>query len=147
MEILSSFVKPIEIRWADLDPNYHLRHSVYYDYGAYIRIHFFEEFGLSTGKMEELKFGPIVFREEAIFRKEIRMGDQLTIDLQLLKSRRDFSRWTIRHQLFKAPDILAATISLDGAWISTVLRKLAVPPTSLAEVFSIMPRSEDFAWL
>ena len=44
MDILQSFVRPIQIRWADLDPNFHLRHSVYYDYGAYCRIGFFEEF-------------------------------------------------------------------------------------------------------
>jgi acyl-CoA thioester hydrolase len=147
MEILQSFVKPIDIRWADLDPNYHLRHSVYYDYGAYIRIRFFEEYGLATARMEELKFGPIVFREEAVFRKEIRMGDELSIDLQLIKSRHDFSRWTIRHQLLKNKEILAATISLDGAWINTSMRKLAIPPTTVADAFSIMPRSADFVWI
>jgi len=147
MEILESFVKPIDIRWADLDPNYHLRHSVYYDYGAFCRIRFFEDLGLSTTRMEELKFGPILFREEAIFRKEIRMGDELTIDLQLIKSRQDYSRWTIRHQLVKNKDILAAVINVDGAWINTALRKLATPPASLTEVFAKMPRSEDFVWI
>ncbi len=147
MEILESFVKPIDIRWADLDPNYHLRHSVYYDYGAFCRIRFFEDLGLSTTRMEELKFGPILFREEAIFRKEIRMGDELTIDLQLFKSRQDYSRWTIRHQLVKNKDILAAVINVDGAWINTALRKLATPPASLTEVFAKMPRSEDFVWI
>jgi acyl-CoA thioester hydrolase len=147
MEILESFVKPIDIRWADLDPNYHLRHSVYYDYGAFCRIRFFEDLGLSTTRMEELKFGPILFREEAIFRKEIRMGDELTIDLQLIKSRQDYSRWTIRHQLVKNKDILAAVINVDGAWINTAQRKLATPPASLTEVFAKMPRSEDFVWI
>jgi acyl-CoA thioester hydrolase len=120
---------------------------VYYDFGAFCRIRFFEDFGLSNARMEELKFGPILFREEAIFRKEIRMGDELTIDLQLTKSRQDFSRWSIRHQLVKNKDTLAATLTVDGAWINTALRKLATPPASLTEVFAKMPRSEDFAWI
>ena len=29
-----NYTKPVEIRWSDLDPNFHLRHSVYYDYGV-----------------------------------------------------------------------------------------------------------------
>jgi acyl-CoA thioester hydrolase len=147
MEILQSFVRPIQIRWADLDPNFHLRHSVYYDYGALCRIVFFEEFGLSTSRMQDLQFGPILFREEAVFRKEIRMGDVLTIDLELTKSRKDFSRWTIRHQLVKNKEILAATLTVEGAWINTSLRKLATPPGSLTEIFEKMPRSEGFSWI
>jgi acyl-CoA thioester hydrolase len=75
------------------------------------------------------------------------MGDELTIDLQLIKSRQDYSRWTIRHQLVKNKDILAAVINVDGAWINTALRKLATPPASLTEVFAKMPRSEDFVWI
>ena len=147
MDILQSFVRPIQIRWADLDPNFHLRHSVYYDYGAFCRIGFFEESGLSNKRMEELKFGPILFREEAIFRKEIRMGDELTIDLQLIKSRQDFSRWSIRHQLVKETKILAATLTVDGAWINTTIRKLATPPEIFKEAFAKMPRSDDFLWI
>ena len=147
MEILQNFIKPIQIRWADLDPNFHLRHSVYYDYGAYCRIDFFEEFGLSNARMQELQFGPILFREEAIFRKEIRMGDELTIDLQLIKSKKDYSRWAIRHQLIKNQNILAATLLVEGAWINTLLRKLATPPSVLVEVFAKMPRTEEFSWI
>ena len=147
MSELKNFVKALEIRWADLDPNFHLRHSVYYDYGAYCRIRFFEEFGLTNKVMQEMKFGPILFREEAVFRREIRMGDQLTIDLEVTKSRKDYSRWSIRHQLVKSGDNLAAILTVDGAWINTELRKLASPPSVFGEVFAKMPKSSDFTWI
>jgi acyl-CoA thioester hydrolase len=143
---MDQYIREIEIRWADLDPNFHLRHSAYYDYGANCRVYFLDEHGLSAAKMEQLHFGPILFREEAVFRKEVRMSDKLTMDLQVVKARQDFSRWTIRHQLIKNGAILAAVITVDGAWINTQERKLATPPGEFADVFHQMPRSADFAW-
>jgi acyl-CoA thioester hydrolase len=144
---MDKYSKTIDVRWADLDPNFHLRHSVYYDYGAYCRICFLGEHGLSMDLMEKLNFGPILFREEAVFRKEVRLGDGLTIDLELQKSRRDFSRWTIRHQIVKNDSILSSLITVDGAWINTLERKLATPPTQIKEVFEKMPKTADFEWL
>jgi acyl-CoA thioester hydrolase len=141
---MEQYIKPIEIRWADLDPNFHLRHSVYYDYGAFCRVNFLSEFGMPVTLMEQLHFGPILFREEAVFRKEVRLGDELTIDLQVSKARQDFSRWSIRHQLVKNGNVLAAVITVDGAWINTKERKLATPPLLIKDVFDKMPKSEDF---
>lgn len=144
---MDSYIKKIELRWADLDPNFHLRHSVYYDYGAYARISFLEEHGLTARVMGELNFGPILFREECVFRKEIRLGDAISIDLQLLKARQDQGRWSIQHRIFKNGDILAAVLTVEGAWINTIHRKLAVPPEDIAKVFNDMPRSEQFEWI
>ena len=144
---MEQYIKHPEIRWADLDPNFHLRHSVYYDYAAYCRISYLEEQGLTPEIMQRLHFGPILFREEAVFRKEIKMGDTLSIDLQVIKSRKDFSRWTIRHQLFKGDSVFAAVITIDGAWMDTSIRKLALPPKEIFDVFEQMPRSENFEWV
>jgi acyl-CoA thioester hydrolase len=35
---MSTFTKEINIRWADLDPNFHVRHSAYYDFWAQHRV-------------------------------------------------------------------------------------------------------------
>ncbi len=144
---MKSYVKPVEVRWSDLDPNFHLRHSVYYDYGAYARISFLEEHGLTSALMAEYQFGPILFREECIFRKEIRLGDKVTLDVQLLKARKDQSRWSIRHNIHKNGNVLAAVITVDGAWIDMKIRKLAVPPEKIIQVFDHMPRAEEFEWI
>ena len=71
---MQNFSRPVQIRWSDLDPNFHLRHSVYYDWGALCRIEFLYQFGLTTDIMQQLNFGPILFREECVFKKEIKMG-------------------------------------------------------------------------
>ena len=144
---MNAYVKKIDVRWSDLDPNFHLRHSVYYDYGAYSRICFLEEHGLGTAYMAENHLGPILFREECVFRREIKMGDPVTIDLQLLKAREDQSRWSMRHHIYKNGDTLAAIITVDGAWIDTQLRKLAAPQAHILEGFAHMPRATDFEWI
>jgi acyl-CoA thioester hydrolase len=143
---MSNFIKNVQVRWSDLDPNFHLRHSVYYDWGAMCRIEYFNEHGLSPSIMQQLQFGPIIFREECVFRKEIRLGQEVTIDLQVLKAKRDFSRWSVRHTI-KRNDELSAILTLDGAWLNTAERKLAVPPVNAQEVFATMPRGAGFEWV
>ena len=142
---MDNYKQEVGVRWADLDPNFHLRHSVYYDWGAVCRLDFLQKMGLTTEVLQRLSFGPILFREECVFRKEIRMGDIVTIDLQILSARKDFSRWTIRHQIMKN-DTLSAVLTVDGAWINVIQRKLAIPPKEAADVFEQMPRDIGFVW-
>ncbi|HEY5917395.1 MAG TPA: acyl-CoA thioesterase, partial [Chryseolinea sp.] len=90
------FSREIQIRWADIDANRHLRHSAYYDYAATLRMLFFSENGLTTQKLEELQIGPVLFREEAIFRREIRLEDKIKVDVTLHCATGTYSRWSFR---------------------------------------------------
>ena len=144
---MTEFIKEIQIRWSDLDPNFHLRHSVYYDWGAFCRVEFLNQYGLNAAVMQELHFGPILFREECVFRKEIRSGDSVKMDLVLSRSKKDFSRWTIQHHIYKNANQLCAVITVDGAWINVKERKLTSPPEKVHEVFSAMPRPGNFEWM
>ena len=138
---------PVQIRWSDIDANMHLRHSVYYDWGAFCRIEFLNSHKLTMDAMRQLQIGPIIFREECVFRKEIKPEDKPTIDLLLGKAKKDFSRWTIKHRIMKEGNILCATLTVEGAWINVKERKLAVPSEFVQNVFAIMPRDENFAWI
>ncbi len=144
---MSAFFKPVEVRWSDLDPNFHLRHSVYYDYGAFARISFLEEHGLTAAVMAANQIGPVLFREECVFKREIRLGDKVTIDVELLAAKEDQSRWSIRHNIWKNGDTLAAVLTVEGAWIDVAKRKLTIPPDTVLHVFSNMPRSTAFSWI
>lgn len=143
---MDDFSRLIQIRWSDLDPNFHIRHSVYYDWGAYVRVEFLNAYGLTAQVMQELKFGPILFREECVFRREIRSGDEVSINVKAVRAKQDFSRWSIRHEITKADGTVCAILTVDGAWMDVVRRKLATPPEKVFEVFNLMPRSEDFQW-
>jgi acyl-CoA thioester hydrolase len=142
---METFIKKIDIRWSDLDPNFHLRHSAYYDFGAYCRVCFLKITGLTPQVLMQHNIGPVLFREECIFRKEIHFGDNITIDLQLDKSTANFSRWTMKHRIWRDAEILCAVITIDGAWIDTRLRKLtAVPDNFSAKALEIIPKTENF---
>ena len=143
---MKSFIQSVQVRWSDIDANYHIRHSVYYDWAANCRLHFLGEHGLTTSTMQQLNFGPILFREECIFRREIRLGDPVTVNLELISGRKDYSRWSIRHTIMKNPETIAAILTVDGAWIDTVARKLAAPPKEVTHVFAQMPVAESFVW-
>jgi acyl-CoA thioester hydrolase len=143
-----SFSKTISIRWADIDPNFHLRHSVYYDFGSQQRIEILEQLGLTMNLMQQQQFGPIIFREECVFRKEIRLGDVITMTAQLAKMKPDASRWTIQHQFLNANNKLCATLTIDGSWLDTSKRKLLSPvPQVVIDVFNFFPKADDFVAL
>ncbi len=144
---MSDFHTEIQVRWADLDPNVHLRHSVYYDWGALCRIEFFMKYGLSMKEMNALNVGPILFREECVFRKEVHYGDKVRINLKVSKARRDYSRWSIQHEIIKGEDTRAAVLTVDGAWLNLKERKLAAVPPQVLEVFEKAAKTPDFLWL
>lgn len=142
-----TYTKELEIRWADLDPNFHVVHSRYYDFGAFCRMSFLTENGIDAKWMLANNIGPVLFREEALFKREIIFGDKLKVNLKMLKMTRDMGRWSMRHELYTNGDTLAAIINLDGAWLNTIKRKLAAPPESLQHLFENAPRSKEFVWI
>ena len=143
---MKDFITEVQVRWSDLDPNFHLRHSVYYDWGALCRINFFNKYGFAAALMQQLHVGPILFREECVFRKEIHLEDTVKIDLVLSKARHDFYRWSIQHRIFKNDNILSAILTVDGAWLDTSMRKLTAPPAEAISLFEKMPKAEEFVF-
>src|SRR5258708_39768715 len=105
---MNTYSRAIQIRWSDMDANRHLRHSAYYDYAAAMRIMVLSDSGLTLSKLEEFEIGPILFREEAIFKREIRLDDKITLDVVMVRSTPDFSRWSLRDQFIKENGSIAS---------------------------------------
>ncbi|GAB3578335.1 acyl-CoA thioesterase [Hymenobacter daeguensis] len=129
-------------RWADMDPNGHMRHSAYADYAADQRVALLAQWGFDLKTFAQRRLGPILFREETRFLKEIHIGEEIQVDSQLASVSEDGSRWTIVHRITKADGRLAATVTVDGAWLDLDRRKLTVPPAELVAAFASMPRYE-----
>ena len=142
----TAFTIPIGLRWADLDPNRHVRHSVYYDWGATARVAYLERQGVGVTWMARNNIGPVLFREEAKFLREIRLGDELQIDVTLAATSPDGRKWRMRHHILRGAE-LTCTIEVDGAWIDLQARKIAVPPAEVVRAFEGLARTGDFAVL
>ena len=74
------------------------------------------------------------------------MGDVVTIDAKILKARRDFSRFTILHEIKKDTETVASIITVDIAWMSAVTRKLAALPEEDTKLLMQGPFAENFQW-
>lgn len=141
---MQSYTKTIEIRWSDLDPNFHLRHSSYYDMGAYIRMCFLQDVGITPLVMLQHHIGPIIFREECLFKKEIKFGDKVSINLFLDKYSSDLSKWVMKHEIWKNENALSASLTIEGAWMDTRLRKIIAPPEMFKSGFEKIPKTPAF---
>lgn len=141
---MESYIKELSIRWSDLDPNFHLRHTSYYDYAAQARIDLLHAMGLTINSMKEEGFGPVLFREECVFRREIRYGDVFQLTCKLKKARKDFSRFTIQHEFIRSDGTLCATLTIDAAWIDTRARKLTIPPVNQDKLAGITKKNRRF---
>jgi acyl-CoA thioester hydrolase len=140
---MESFKQNIIVRWADLDPNGHVRHSIYYDYGAQARIAYLQQQGFGLDWMKTNGIGPILFREEAHFYRELNSGDELTIDVLMSGLSADHRKWSIRHGIYRG-EKLCATLNMDGAWLNLRTRKVETPPQELRNKFAELARTEDF---
>ena len=130
--------------WAQLDANMHMRHSAYADFAAQARLNMLDRVGIQARDLAALHLGPILFREELIYHREVGPNDYLKVSCRIAKTKKDGSRWSIRHELFRQDGVKAATINVDGAWMDTAKRKLGTLPPELQQRFSTLPLTEDY---
>ncbi len=131
-------------KWSDFDPNRHMRHTAYNDYAAEVRVRFFQKQGLSINEFAKLNIGPVLFKEETSFLKEIHIGENITVKMKLEGVSRRIERWRFNHQIFNEKGELAAEIKVYGAWIDLVKRKLTAPPQKFVTIFENLSKTSNF---
>ena len=132
------------MKWADLDPNGHVRHSVYDDYAADARIRLMEEGGYPPTKFSEQGFGPVVLRQQSRFYREITAGDTITVTIRLAGLSPDASRWKVHHEIIKSNGEKAAVLKVEGTWLDWKTRKATAPPNDLLTIFDQLSQSKNF---
>ena len=85
-----------------------------------------------------------MFKEETSFLKEIHIGENITVNMELEGVSRGIERWRFKHQIFNEQGKLAAEIKVYGAWIDLIKRKLTAPPSKFESIFESLPKSNNF---
>ncbi|HEV2321599.1 MAG TPA: acyl-CoA thioesterase [Gammaproteobacteria bacterium] len=140
-----SYTKTFLIRWADLDPNGHMRHSAYADYGAETRIGFLSEHGFGLGQFMKLRIGPILFREELRYLREVHAHEAIQVSCEATGMSPNRKHWRIRHRIFRQDGELACIIDCQGAWLDLVQRKVVPASAELEAAMQKMPKAGDYA--
>jgi acyl-CoA thioester hydrolase len=144
----SEYRKKIEIIWADMDPNQHMRHTCYSQYAAHARISFFDEQGYSLTKLANMGLAAVLLREQSSYQREVYLHEKIEITVELIKSTKDFSRYSIIQNIYKENQKLAAKVIIDGTWIDIKSRKITLPFEEVIEnVISKIPVHKDFEWV
>jgi acyl-CoA thioester hydrolase len=133
-----------QVLWSQIDANMHLRHSAYADMAAQARLLLLESLGLSPAILAKERLGPILFREELIYLKEVGMNDTVSVTCAMTKCRKDGSRWSFIQDIYRKDGVKAAVVHTDGAWLDTSKRKLTALPDGIREKFGSIPKSPDF---
>ena len=60
-----------EVRWTDLDGNRHVRNTVFSEYATHTRFRLLAAHSFMQAKLEALRFGPVILREEIRYRREV----------------------------------------------------------------------------
>jgi|TARA_B110000037_G_scaffold141541_1_gene160101 acyl-CoA thioester hydrolase len=130
--------------WANFDANSHMRHTAYNDYAAEVRSRFFSEQGFSLTEFSKHNIGPILFSENTKFYREIKLGEDITVNLIFIGASEKFERFKFKHQIIKANGVVSAEISVYGAWIDLAKRKLTTPPEDMIGIFNKLEKVIDF---
>lgn len=133
-----------QVLWTQIDANRHLRHSAYADFCAQARSNMLNALGLSLDQFAKIKIGPILFREELKYFREVKLDEFISVGVQLTKLNTSNGRFSFRHLIHKENGVVAAEVNVDGAWLDLSTRKLTDMPSDWFEILGKVPRSEDF---
>lgn len=140
------FRRPAPLRWADIDANFHLRHSVYYDLGAAQRTDLLASLGIHLRDMQKGGYGPVLFREECRFLREIRIEDAIEVETSIAHLSRDFRKFAFEQRFLRGEEA-CAILRVEGAWFDARIRKVAAPPQQVIDAIQQVVHTADFTWL
>lgn len=138
------FEERFQVRWSDLDANRHLRNTIFSEFATHTRFRLLEEHGFSQAKFETLRFGPVMFREEIQYRRELAFGERVRANVAFAGLSEDGSQWRVRQEVVREDGKQAAVLTIDGAWIHLDNRKLVAPPPELLALLRSLHRADDF---
>ena len=141
------YSKTLLAGWADMDFNSHMRNTAFLDKAADVRMMYFSENGFPAGEFSRLRIGPVVMRDEVLYRKEIGLLQEITVTFAIAGHSEDGSRFILRNEILRLDGTLCATVTSSGGWMNLTDRRLVSPPEALHEAMRSLPHASDFTVL
>jgi acyl-CoA thioester hydrolase len=138
------FEHRFRVGWSDLDGNAHMGNSAYLDQVSNTRMLFFARHGFSIERFASEKFGPVVVRDELVYRKELRLMDEFTVDFESVGISNDGVRFRVRNTFRNNAGEVAASVTSEGVWFDLENRRPRNPPKDLDDLMRSLHRSLDF---
>lgn len=134
------FEKVYEVRWADCDANNHMRHTAYADMATHSRFCFLQALGLDEQWLKANNVGPVLFTEETVYKREVHMGDVITVSVEVGEPTGSAKSVQVVQSLYKQSGELAAVNTVLCGWMDLSLRKVVPLPEALYTRYpSVLP--------
>ncbi|MCL1865523.1 MAG: thioesterase family protein [Spirochaetes bacterium] len=130
--------------WKDMDFNQHMKNTAFLEKADDIRLMFFVENGFSMSEFSRIKIGPVVFKDEVEYFKEINLLDEIKITIASGGLSDDGSRFIIRNEFYNLNGKIAARVTSYCTWLDLSERKVTVPPEKLLMVLKSLPKTDDY---
>lgn len=138
------FERMLYAGWGDMDFNGHMRNTAFLDRSADVRMMYFAENGFSMREFERRRVGPVIFRDELEYFRELRLLEPVRVTLVMEGLSEDCGKFRMRNEFFRADGELAARVTSSGAWLDLEKRRLTAPPEDLARVLAQLERAAEF---
>jgi acyl-CoA thioester hydrolase len=133
------------VNWSDLDGNMHMGNSSYLDYASDTRFLFFAKHGFSVSRFALDKFGPVITRDELVYRKELRLMDAFKVDFEAAGVSPDAVRFRVRNTFRNTLNEIMAIVTSEGIWFDLELRRPRSPPPELDSIMRDLKRTDDYS--
>ncbi|MFQ5635693.1 MAG: acyl-CoA thioesterase [Gammaproteobacteria bacterium] len=118
------YLQRFRVLYSDLDTNGHVANTSYLRYSLDTRVGYLLANGLTAEMMRESGFGPVVFREELTYRKELFAAEDIEVRYWVRSLNADGIRFDLCTAIHRQDGELAARVDIQGGWMNLARRRL-----------------------
>jgi acyl-CoA thioester hydrolase len=138
------FEQRFRVGWGDVDGNGHMSNTAFLDRAADTRMLFFADHGFPVARLAAEHLGPVIVRDELVYRRELRLLEEFTVDVELVGISSDGSRFQLGNTFHHPAGEVAAVVTSEGVWFDLDKRRPRPPPPELDSVQRAIPRGDRF---
>lgn len=142
---MKAYTRNVEIRWSDLDPNWHVANSAIAQFFIHGRVGYLESIGADSRKLESLQLGPVLLQENFYYLKEIHASDK-QVEVKIMNGgySEDGRFYKLDQELHTTRSGLSVYSSVLFVWMNLITRKIDKLPEEFFHKFQELEQSSDF---